>query len=195
MSSSTLARLWQLSQLVPLGLTLATYARHVLGLVDARTTSWPFQIRLFIALAQRRIRGLRFVDEYKPRERVSERERARHVAALRDAARVDRLTGSPRDIGTFTSVQVPVRQRELGGLLADLAASESGERTLGAEWVVANSKVSGHGELISASKQRVVLYFHGGYYIKMSPVTHRPITVRLSDALDARVLCKSTLPR
>ncbi|GAB1817957.1 alpha/beta hydrolase [Herbidospora sp. RD11066] len=92
---------------------------------------------------------------------------------------------------TTTSLILANRLIELGGRLPGLvpATVSIEEESFGAcsgEWV----RGSGHpdSDLAELDENKVVLYLHGGAYFICSPVTHRPITWRLSAVTGRPVL-------
>ncbi|GAA5887670.1 hypothetical protein JCM3774_005474 [Rhodotorula dairenensis] len=81
-----------------------------------------------------------------------------------------------------------VRKRRLGGLLRDLAAQQSGERKLKAEWTVHNSLLASSGTEYREPRPQVVLYLHGGAHVRLSVRTHRRTVAAISREFRCRAL-------
>ncbi|GAA6020817.1 hypothetical protein JCM11491_004663 [Sporobolomyces phaffii] len=175
---------WKLRRYIPTA--AATAVTHLTS--STYPDAWPLSTSLFVALA-------RFSSD-------SARAR-RHARALggevgevdvvaetqKNRARIERLivgeSGRLPKNGVVVPVSFRVRSRRgLPGILAEPDSIETGERRVGAEW-------SAHDSLWAMSTTppaaRVVLFFHGGAYCLLSPKTHRPLCLRLSRELGARV--------
>ncbi|KWU42636.1 hypothetical protein RHOSPDRAFT_8737, partial [Rhodotorula sp. JG-1b] len=76
----------------------------------------------------------------------------------------------------------------LGGLLQELAAQESGDRKLKAEWTVHDSLLASCAGERSQPRPQVVLYLHGGAHVRLSPRTHRRTVARISQEFKCRAL-------
>ncbi|GAA5993459.1 hypothetical protein JCM10908_002200 [Rhodotorula pacifica] len=88
-------------------------------------------------------------------------------------------------------VEIPVRKRELGGLLEELSARETGDRKLKAEWSIHNSllkSTAAPGEQHRDPRDKVLLYLHGGAHIRLSPRTHRRAVAQMSKEFRCRAL-------
>ncbi|ESK92686.1 putative lipase esterase from carbohydrate esterase family ce10 [Moniliophthora roreri MCA 2997] len=105
-----------------------------------------------------------------------------------------------------TPVSFRVRKRNLRGILAEFDALENGTRYLSGEWVVGRktwqkrqaeweAEKSGESSADGAksprksgkSRERVILYIHGGAYYVSSAAAQRMISIPLSKYTDSRV--------
>ncbi|GAA6021556.1 hypothetical protein JCM8202_002330 [Rhodotorula sphaerocarpa] len=84
-------------------------------------------------------------------------------------------------------VEIPVKKRELPGLLASLSQAETGSRTIAAEWVIHDSLLKSNGSH-AEPRGKVVLFLHGGAHVRLSPKTHRPTVATISKEFKCRVL-------
>lgn len=87
-------------------------------------------------------------------------------------------------------VEFTVKKRpELGGLLQECAAQETGDRKLKAEWTVHDSLLpSCTTKGRTTPRPQVVLYLHGGAHVRLSPRTHRRTVARISQEFKCRAL-------
>lgn len=95
-----------------------------------------------------------------------------------------RANDSFRYISPFSSVSVPLVTNER--LLPPLS--------LQAEWSAHDVVFEPGGHLSNNNNNKVLLYLHGGAYIRLSPRTHRPLCLQLSKQLNCRVLCEPSPP-
>ncbi|CAG8672333.1 4_t:CDS:2 [Dentiscutata erythropus] len=164
-------------------LTANFLTHHLSG---PRKPSWPIQLTLICA-------AMRALTEHT------------HLA---DVDKLRMFTSIPF---TFTSsdiivtpVSFRVLNRGLPGILKDLEDCETGNREISAEWVVPKGvwrKINDEYHLSAAhhkhiyidpdgikwSKEKVILYLHGGAYYLMSAKTHRDLNYRLSKVTGRRV--------
>lgn len=172
-------------------LTSAFVSHHVFG---PPKKSWGIELTLFTTA-------------------VRESAQFSHLSSLgmlRGFLNLGRILPTPAD-GVVTPVTFKVRQRGLTGLLREADEREDGTREITGEWVVSkrmwrrmqqdhfgtssrsrsstrqprpdHQQPSSH----HFSKDKVVLYLHGGAYYVMSAATHRYITISVSKYTDCRV--------
>lgn len=117
----------------------------------------------------------------------------------------DKLRGA-----VVSEFEIPVRKRELPGLLSELSAHETGQRTIPvsfgrgvsvllpvsrlaqrkqAEWVIHDSLLRSSGAEHRKPRDKVVLFMHGGAHIIMSPKTHRKMVAEISRQFRCSVIC------
>ncbi|KAI7893168.1 alpha/beta hydrolase fold-domain-containing protein [Mucor mucedo] len=92
---------------------------------------------------------------------------------------------------------IPIKTRNLCGILSKMDSEETGSRTLDAEWMSAIStweRICGSSLKTRlaldppVSDEKIVMYIHGGAYCTMSAQTHRTLTHKISKATKRRVL-------
>ncbi|TFK41864.1 Alpha/Beta hydrolase protein [Crucibulum laeve] len=182
-------RLWECWKY---GLAIAIKATEVTGDVLAhqiwgpRKKSWGLDMTIFTSLARGAGRHSALFD----------------IATIRMFMSIGGLAPLPAD-ALVTPVTFRVRRRQLRGILAEFDNAENGFRELSGEWVVgkktwhrlqaewkaANTNTQ-HGpppQSPPKTKERVVLYIHGGAYYLSSASAQRLISIPLSKYTDARV--------
>ncbi|BGP24136.1 lipase/esterase [Rhodotorula toruloides] len=85
--------------------------------------------------------------------------------------------------GVIAFVDIDVKKRKFGGLLAELSAQEDGTRKVKAEWLA-------HITLLDGTKplsNMVILSTHGGAHVRCSPATHRAMHTEMSGATECLV--------
>ncbi|KPV72921.1 uncharacterized protein RHOBADRAFT_55585 [Rhodotorula graminis WP1] len=155
--------------------------RHLTAGPPAPT--WPVFLSVIMAVMRWRSVSLVRARQINPPKSHDE---VVHIAKeQRDAT--EKLIATPADKvqdGIVKEVQFAVKKRGLEGVLAELDAEETGQRTLTAEWL-------SHVSLVRAPQlartDKVILSLHGGAHVRMSPSTHRAVHVALSDATRCRI--------
>ncbi|CAG8521780.1 9798_t:CDS:2 [Acaulospora morrowiae] len=169
------------SQVTILTVNFLTY--HIFG---PRKPSWPIQLTLMCA-------AMRALTEHT------------HLADVDKLRKFVNVLFSlvPSDI-IITPVSFRVSNRSLPGILKELEDLESGDGEISGEWIVPKDlwikindeyrlKASIHRHLYTDqdgtkwSKEKVILYIHGGAYYLMSAKTHRDLNYRLSKTTERRV--------
>lgn len=161
---------------------------HIQG---PRRPSWGIEMTMLASLARDLASNTHLTD----------------VHTLRAAVSISGLLPTPSD-ALITPVTYRVRRRGLRGFLKELDEAEDGRRELDGEWVVGKrlwqrlqrewkvgrgergegeSRFDGRGQHPVKTKERVVLYVHGGAYCTAAASTYRLLTINLSKSLDARV--------
>lgn len=123
------------------------------------------------------------------------------IPTIRTLMSLGGLAPLPSD-ALVTPVTFRVKRRGLNGILAESDSQETGARELSGEWVVgkrtwmrlqadwkkgSKGTASPSGEALRTSRQRVVLYVHGGAYYTSSAAAQRLISIPLAKHTDARV--------
>ncbi|KAG0994974.1 hypothetical protein G6F28_005232 [Rhizopus arrhizus] len=85
-------------------------------------------------------------------------------------------------------VSIPIKQRELCGVLKKMDQEETGNRLLEAEWVSAVENTPYSSNQYDKANEKIVLYLHGGGYCLMSAQTHRGLTTKISKVTGRRVI-------
>lgn len=123
------------------------------------------------------------------------------ITTIRMLMSIGGLVPLPSD-ALVTPVSFRVRKRNLRGILSEFDALEDGSRELSGEWVVgkklwqrlqtewkngrkASTKINDRPK--DKSRERVVLYLHGGAYYLSSAAAQRLLSIPLSKYVDARV--------
>ncbi|POY72083.1 A/B superfamily hydrolase [Rhodotorula taiwanensis] len=118
------------------------------------------------------------------------KSRAQLVAVAQQKSLLDNLALKNDAVpgAVVKEIEIPVRKRELPGLLNELSKQESGDRTIGAEWTISDSLLKSAGSAYQEPRAKVVLFLHGGAHIRLSPRTHRRTVAAISRELKCRVL-------
>ncbi|KIM88920.1 hypothetical protein PILCRDRAFT_813921 [Piloderma croceum F 1598] len=121
------------------------------------------------------------------------------ITTIRMLMSIGGLVPLPSD-ALVTPVTFRVRKRNLRGILSEFDSLEDGSRELSGEWVVGKKlwqklqaewkvgrKANAKGNDRPQSKERVVLYLHGGAYYLSSAAAQRLLSIPLSKYTEARV--------
>ncbi|BGO91060.1 hypothetical protein NBRC10512_001364 [Rhodotorula toruloides] len=172
-ASSPLSSVWTVASL--LGTALTSTAKHYT--VGAHAPTWTLRTSVLTNIIRHKS-GIDLASRQKNPPKTAD-DILRLVVDGRTAT--EKMLAKDADKledGVVKVVDIDIKKRELGGLLAELSAQEGGTRKSKAEWVA-------HASLLDGTKplsDKVILSTHGGAHVRCSPATHRAMHTEMSGA-------------